>query len=438
MEDKLLTKLSQNLLEIIDDDEYYDITIEVGNDPYIKIFRAHMVILYYRSSYLRRILSMNKKKNDGALTHIKLPNILPETFHIILKYIYSGRVSLKEYNTSDIIKILVTASELNLQELVTSLQLFLIENESKWMEINFNLIYQISFENNSFLEFQKYCTDLISKEPEKIFKSPNFSSIPEKLLVLLIQSDKLKMDEVQIWEHVLKWGLAQNPELPSESTNFLREDFNVLKNRLHQCVPYIRFYNLTSEEFSDKVLPYKKILPKELYKDLLKYFLNPNNQPIKKSERRLQKESLEMNIVDNSLDATNYDEESKFNVKSHELTEKKESSRKEKVENSPIRLNINAFNQTQSQKFEQSSQISNASAQLTFRQGGFGFGQPIFGQSGFGTPSPFSTTTLKVPSGGGFARFVGGNGFGSASIPSESVDKPSTTSLDPTWFQARK
>ena len=84
MVDKLLSKLSQNLLEIFNDEEYYDITIEVGNDPYVKIFRAHMVILNYRSPYLRRILSTNKKNNDGTLTHIKLPNILPETFHVIL------------------------------------------------------------------------------------------------------------------------------------------------------------------------------------------------------------------------------------------------------------------------------------------------------------------------------------------------------------------
>ena len=82
---KLLPKLSQNLLEILDDDEYYDITIEVGNDPFIKIFRAHMVILHYRSPYLRRILSTNKKENDGTLVHIKLPNILPEIFQVILK-----------------------------------------------------------------------------------------------------------------------------------------------------------------------------------------------------------------------------------------------------------------------------------------------------------------------------------------------------------------
>jgi hypothetical protein len=146
----------------------------------------------------------------------------------------------------------------------------LIETQENWIELNFDLIYKTSFENDSFLELQKFCTDLTSKESDKIFKSLNFSSIPEKLLITIIQSDNLQMDEFQVWENVLKWGLAQNPELPSDPTNFSKEDFNILKNSLQHYIPYISFYNLTSEEFSDEVLSYKKILPKELHKVLLK------------------------------------------------------------------------------------------------------------------------------------------------------------------------
>ncbi|EXX72799.1 hypothetical protein RirG_065930 [Rhizophagus irregularis DAOM 197198w] len=284
---KFLTKLSQNLLDILNDEEYYDVTIEVGNDPYIKIFRAHMVILHYRSTYLRRILSTNKKKNDGTLIHIKLPNILPEIFQIILRYIYSGKISLEKYDTSDIIKILVAGSKLGLQELITYLQFFLIETKANWMEQNFDLICKTSFENDYLLELRKFCTDLTSKEPDKIFKSLNFSSISEKLLVSLIQSDNLKMNQIQVWEGVLRWGLSQNPGLPSDPINFSKEDFNALKNSLQRCVPHIRFYDLTSKEFSDKVLPYRKVLPKELYKKLLKYFLNPDNQSIKTSKPRI-------------------------------------------------------------------------------------------------------------------------------------------------------
>jgi hypothetical protein len=90
VDNKFLSKLSQNLIEILNDEEYYDITIEVGNDPYVEFFHAHMVILNYRSPYLRRILSTNKKKSDGILTHIKLPNISPEFFHVLLRYCTRG------------------------------------------------------------------------------------------------------------------------------------------------------------------------------------------------------------------------------------------------------------------------------------------------------------------------------------------------------------
>ena len=186
---------------------------------------------------------------------------------------------MEEYDNSDIIKILVAANELSLQELFPYLESFLIENKANWMEQNFDLIYQTSFENNSFLQHQKYCTDLISKEPSKIFNSPNFSLIPEKLLVSLIQNENAQIGELQIWEHVIKWGLAQNPELPSDIKSYSKDDFNALKNTLQQCIPLIRFRNLTSKEFSEKVSPYKKIFPKELYENLLKYFLNHDCKP---------------------------------------------------------------------------------------------------------------------------------------------------------------
>ncbi|CAI2198143.1 12118_t:CDS:1, partial [Funneliformis geosporum] len=54
-----------------------------GEDPNVRIFRAHMNILCYRSPYLRRTLNTNKKNDDNVLAHFKLPNITPEIFQII-------------------------------------------------------------------------------------------------------------------------------------------------------------------------------------------------------------------------------------------------------------------------------------------------------------------------------------------------------------------
>src|SRR5205823_11463398 len=103
--------------------------------------------------------------------------------------------------------------------------------------------------------------------------------------VSLIQNENAQISEVQIWEHVVKWGLAQNPELPSVIEGYSKDDFNDLKNTLQQCIPLIRFHNLTSKEFSEKVSPYKKIFPKELYKSLIKDFMNNDNKPVKSIEK---------------------------------------------------------------------------------------------------------------------------------------------------------
>jgi hypothetical protein len=195
------------------------------------------------------------------------------------RYIYGGKLPLEEFDASYVVKILIAASELSLQELIPHLQTFLIKEKTHWFEQNFILIYQTSFENDSFLELQKFCTELLFKQPEKIFNSPDFTSISEKTLISLIQHDTLKMNGIQVWEHVLKWGLAQNPELPSDPANFSKDDFNVLKNTLQQCIPFIKFFSLSSKEFLDKVLPYKKVLPKELHKELLRIFLNHDYRP---------------------------------------------------------------------------------------------------------------------------------------------------------------
>src|SRR5688572_24448770 len=85
MTPQFFSQLSQNFIGILDDDKYHDVTIEVGQDSEVKIFRAHMVILNYRSEYFRRNLSA---KDDNILVHTKLPNISPNIFQIILKLSY--------------------------------------------------------------------------------------------------------------------------------------------------------------------------------------------------------------------------------------------------------------------------------------------------------------------------------------------------------------
>ena len=42
------------MLEILKDEEYYDITIEVGSDPDVKIFCAHIIVLEIYFIYYKK------------------------------------------------------------------------------------------------------------------------------------------------------------------------------------------------------------------------------------------------------------------------------------------------------------------------------------------------------------------------------------------------
>ncbi|CAB4429982.1 unnamed protein product [Rhizophagus irregularis] len=299
---QFFSNLSKNYIEILEDDEYYDITIEVGEDPNVKIFHAHTIILCHRSPYLRRALANKRNNNNsGVLSHIKLPNILPEIFQIILKYIYGGILSLNEHDTLEILKVLIAANELLLNELVDYLQTYLIEYKVDWIEQHFELTHRTSFQYNNLLELQKFCTSFMAKFPEKIFKSLDFTSLPEKSLISLLKRDDLQMKEIEVWDHVLKWGLAKNPTLIPDPVTWTDDDFKTMENSLQYCLPLIRFYNLSSKDFLEKIHPYKKLLKHQLYEDLLKYFLDfesePNNNFLPPRNGKLDSKIVNLNII---------------------------------------------------------------------------------------------------------------------------------------------
>src|SRR3954451_6323323 len=147
------------------------------------------------------------------------------------------------------------------------------------MEKHFVIVQQFSSQSNNLPKLQQFCADIIAKSPEKIFKSTYFTSLPEKFLVQIIKNDDLQMKEVEIWEHVLKWGLAQNPTLILDPDTWSDDDFKSMENTLQHCLPSIRFFSLSSKEFSQKARPYKKLLNRQLYEDLSNSYMDPDSEP---------------------------------------------------------------------------------------------------------------------------------------------------------------
>jgi ribonuclease D len=56
---------------------------------------------------------------------------------------------LNEQETFEILKVFAAADQLHLQELIDYLQKYLIENKAEWMEQDFGLTHQTSYQSNS-------------------------------------------------------------------------------------------------------------------------------------------------------------------------------------------------------------------------------------------------------------------------------------------------
>src|SRR4051794_30245613 len=153
---------------------------------------------------------------------------------------------------------MIAANEFEIEELTKKLENLLIETKSSWLKSHFSLVYRSIFNGNNFENLEKFCNDIIVKYPNLIFDAEDFASLQESALVSLLKRDDLQLEEVIIWEYIIKWGIAQNSILPVDLKKWTDENFTTLKTTLQQCIPLIRirYFHISSTDIWKRVKPY--------------------------------------------------------------------------------------------------------------------------------------------------------------------------------------
>ncbi|RHZ71360.1 hypothetical protein Glove_259g26 [Diversispora epigaea] len=267
--------LSNDYIKLLENGNEHNIIIEVGEPPVMKTFKVHSTVLCYRCPYLYNEFKKSTINNDDNVKIIQKLQISVKVFNFIIKYIYGATVNLEKVEKSIIFDLLMTANQFLLEELVETLQTFLIENHPSWLKLNFSKIYNSSFQTD-FKVLQNYYNDIIAKYPNLIFESTDFNTLPEAALVSIIQREDLQLEESKIWDYVIQWGTAHNKILPSNLDDWIDKDFQILKNSLQQCLPHIRYFQISSGNIMEKVFPYQQIFDKTLWADILKYSMAPD------------------------------------------------------------------------------------------------------------------------------------------------------------------
>src|SRR5438874_11469211 len=87
---KYISKLVNDLTDLLNESDHYDVEIKVGKNENVKIFKAHSIILKVRSSYFKAALSNNwVRRSENGIIIFEKDHISPKIFEILLTYVCS-------------------------------------------------------------------------------------------------------------------------------------------------------------------------------------------------------------------------------------------------------------------------------------------------------------------------------------------------------------
>ncbi|GBB87468.1 hypothetical protein RclHR1_13940006 [Rhizophagus clarus] len=276
LEKSLESSFLRDIRQLFHEADDYNVLIEVGQEPTIKTFKAHSVILRARSAYFRAALSTNWAKTNDGIIKMNKPNITPDVFHVILKFMYTGTIVLSDNMLPHYLDILVAADELALIDLIDYIVEYILKKEMFWFRRNLVKIHRISSQHEAFHKLKTSCEEIIQKDAPTFLRSKDIGNLEENILIKLLKSDNLDLKEIEIWNQIIKWGKVQcslNGNDKENIEDWTNEDFEMLKLSLTNCLSHIRFFLISGADYHDKIRPFKKILSKELKNELREFYI---------------------------------------------------------------------------------------------------------------------------------------------------------------------
>jgi hypothetical protein len=269
---KILDITLKNYSKILEDSDEYNVIIKIGQEPNLKTFNAHSIILRAQSPYFHRALSKEWRKEENGKILFEKPNVSPKIFDFILKYLYSGDViSLNNFNCLELIDIIVAAEEFILTDLSLYTEQKLLLTYSSWSKEYFVKIYKCVLRQEFCKELQYFFEKIINEKPSIILVSEDFILLDEEMIIEFLRLEDHYMREIDVWNKVKRWGIAQNPTITFDENpkTWTEENFLSLKETLSQCIGLIQFSSITSDEFYNHVKPFRQIFPQDFYEELL-------------------------------------------------------------------------------------------------------------------------------------------------------------------------
>lgn len=234
---------------LCNNEKFADIHFIVGAKNLQERFPAHKAFLSARSPVFETMLF-------GSLAEskvIKVPDVEPSSFLILLKFIYSNEAQI---DSETVINTLYAANKNDLSALEDQCVDFLESILSG--ENAFLLLRQAQLFEKS--ELKTLCLDMIDKNATVAFASNYFLEIDLNTLISVLERDKLEIFESKIFEGIMSWSMAEcvRKNLPVTPEN--------QQSVLGEALKLIRFSLMTLKDFINGPFQSKLLAEEEVDK----------------------------------------------------------------------------------------------------------------------------------------------------------------------------
>ncbi|CAB4381006.1 unnamed protein product [Rhizophagus irregularis] len=273
----------------------------------IRILRNFMRILVFYVVDPIILIANDTIKIDGKYI-IDMPNITPQAFDVIITYFYTGHINMTNKTGAEILNMMIAFDELKLNQLIKLAEDYLIEHRKKFLQNDPIEFLQIINSHKVFnSNIRELCLKNIYSDPNILFNSVKFINLSASLLEIILKQDDLilnEIDEIKIWENLIKWGLAKDEILDEDVSKWNQEKFNIFEKIIYNFIQLIRFYDISSEDYFNKVKPYEQILSKESRDDIIRFHMTHKSLLNKYSKRRLRRDIDSSLIITGTVDSS--------------------------------------------------------------------------------------------------------------------------------------
>ena len=191
---QLLSSQLSNLLKGADNT---DVIFVVEN----RQFEAHRIILSARCEYFRALLFGGMREATNS-EKIELHDTSAKTFEYLLKYIYTGMMSLRQMEERDILDMLVLANRYSLLALESAITGYLkdiitIENVPDIFDVS-SVFGIIDLENSCLSYMDQHAADILPTE--------GFARLSKKSLEQIVSRRSFCAQEIEIFIAVKRWA----------------------------------------------------------------------------------------------------------------------------------------------------------------------------------------------------------------------------------------